>query len=92
MSNETIEETFDRWLEDEGDWIGVFENKALDSATCGQRCAIPFTQEGWDQAVVGKTSAPDMQVPPISGIGWKFILIGKCKTKDEVLVLLENPT
>lgn len=76
-----------RWLADGSTEIGVFENKALDSADCGRRVAIPFEKGAMDSAEIGKCRAPDM---PTIGAGWKYILVAKCSTVEDAERALEE--
>lgn len=86
MKGESNKQIFDRWLSDGQTCIGVFENKAMDSATAGMRTALSYELSQWDQLVVGKTTAPDSKF----GAGWKFLLVAKCKTTDEALKAMEG--
>jgi hypothetical protein len=78
---------FNRWLGEGDAWIGVFENHALDSADCGRRVALCFTEASFAQSELKKTHAPDHAS---IGLGWKYLLI--CKTHDaqEALDALES--
>jgi hypothetical protein len=67
-----------RWLADGRTEIGIFENKALDSADLGRRVAIPFEKGALDTAEIGLCRAPDM--PNL--IGWKYVLVAKCITVE----------
>lgn len=64
------------WL-DEGNIVGVFECKALDSVHAGTRFALPFDRAHDHDLVLGKTRAPDTTT---FGMGWKFLL--ELKTTD----------
>ena len=79
-----MENTFRRWLADGTSWIGVFENQALDSLNRGQRVALQFDDSFWDVANLG-SRCPDINVPPVNGIGWKWLLVAKCKTVAEAM-------
>ena len=79
-----MRETFERWLADGQSWIGVFENKALDSGDVGKRVAFVYDIADMDKAEVGKLRAPDSNV----GVGWKYILIAKATTVDQALALM----
>jgi hypothetical protein len=81
VHTENIMTVVDRWFDnaDPGDWVGVFENHALDSATLGMRIGFLYGIEAWEKAVIGQTHAPDSAM----GLGWKFILVAKCKTREE---------
>lgn len=67
-----------------GDWVGVFQNEALDSAQYGEKFAMFFDDRYWDGAKIGFTTMPDTK----ERIGWKYILRYKCKTLDEVVEAL----
>ena len=75
---EHAEERFKHHLADGETWIGIFENKALDSASTGHRVAVFFDMSQWDAAEIG-SRAPDTS----TFIGWKYQLIGKAKTVEE---------
>lgn len=73
-----------RWLADGRTEIGIFENKALDSADLGRRVAIAFEKGALDTAEIGFCRAPDMS----NFIGWKYVLVAKCGTVDEAMAEL----
>tara|TARA_Y100000310_G_scaffold218778_1_gene220087 strand:- start:5015 stop:5299 length:285 start_codon:yes stop_codon:yes gene_type:complete len=73
-------ERFEHHLADGETWIGIFENKALDSANAGHRVAMFFGMDQWDEADIGDR-APDMS----NFIGWKYQLVCKAKTVDEAM-------
>ena len=77
--------TFQRWLEDPTTWIGVFENKALDSADCGMRFALAFDVSNLDDATIGETRAPDTAM----GMGWRYLLVAKCASVEEVMEAMQ---
>ncbi len=79
-------EVFKRWLSEPGDWIGVFQNQALDSSLLGHKFALRFGVEQWDHAEIGKTRAPDTQF----GMGWKYILIAKCQTIESAVEAMKE--
>jgi hypothetical protein len=84
-----IEETVARWFADPDTWAGVFENQALDSATCGERCAFPFklSDGSFERAEVGKSHAPDGAT---IGLGWKYVLVAKCKFAEDAVAGLRG--
>lgn len=60
---------FWKWLK-RGDSIGVFQNMALDSASCGHRIFLPITPDEAASYKVGQTRAPDGSY----GMGWRYLL------------------
>jgi hypothetical protein len=78
--NETVAETYTRWLSDGETWIGVFENQDLGHRDMGRRIAIPYDRAQWEKAAIGKDRAPDHGS---IGLGWRYVLIAKCKTVEE---------
>lgn len=87
MNTETPREAVTRWLSDGDTWVGVFENKEL-GPSLGHRFALPFalSDGSFDKVEVGKSRAPDTRFY----IGWRYILVAKCKTVDEVMALIEE--
>ena len=79
---EHAEARFKHHLADGKTWIGIFENKALDSASAGHRIAMFYDTSQWDKASIGDR-APDM--PNQGFIGWKYVLVAKVKTVEEAL-------
>lgn len=81
--SETAREAVTRWLAEPDTWVGVFENHDLGHPNVGHCFAIPFrlSDGSFEQAEIGKTRAPDTSLY----IGWRYILIAKCKTVDEVM-------
>ncbi len=73
---------FEHHLADGETWIGIFENKALDSADAGRRIALFYDTAQWDKADIGDR-APDM--PSQGFIGWKYQLVHKAKTVDDAI-------
>ena len=71
---------FEHHLADGETWIGIFENRALDSADAGRRVAMFFGMDQWDATELG-SRAPDTP----SFIGWKYGLVVKAKTSEEAL-------
>ena len=80
--------TFARWMRNGDTWIGVFENAALDSADMGRKLALPFDTSLFDGAVIGKDHAPDTSI----GLGWKYILVAKCRSVEEALTAMDDET
>ena len=81
-----MQKTIEKWLVDGKTWVGIFENKALDSANLGERCGLPFDDEYFDEAEIGKMRMPDTK----TRIGWKYILIAKSRDIEEIIRLFEN--
>lgn len=79
--------TFERWLSDGESWIGCFENKDFGSRDMGSRVALCFDDSQWDAVELGGR-APDVNLSPINGIGWRWLLIAKTRAVDEVLDLV----
>lgn len=77
--------TFERWLSDGKTWVGVFENQAFDSAGFGDRFAVSFDMADFDKAKLGDR-APDTSM----GLGWKFALLGKARTVEEVFTFMDR--
>lgn len=63
-----------------GSIIGVFQNKALDSATCGQKLYMGFEPSQESLMTIGKSHAPDTRC----GMGWKYLLIAILHSEDEL--------
>lgn len=83
-----MKDTIDRWLADPDTWVGVFENADLGHRDIGLRCAFPFalSDGSFEKAEIGKTRAPDGRT---IGLGWRYILVAKCRTTDEVLAAMK---
>lgn len=81
----TAKDALTRWLSDDSSIVCVFQNQALDSSNAGQRIALCYDLALWDALEVGKTRAPDTTI----GTGWKYILVGKAKTVEEAITLME---
>jgi len=77
--------TFERWLSDGESWIGVFENKALDSGSAGTRIAGCFDKDQWEQANLGDRCPDGLTFAHNYGAGWKFLLVAKCTSIDEAM-------
>ena len=71
---------FTHHLADGETWIGIYENKALDSSNLGRRIALFFDLRDWDGAEIGDR-APD--TPQLTG--WKYLLVHKAKSTDEAV-------
>ena len=83
MENST--ERLIRWFTDPDTWVGVYENKELGHPDLGHRIAYPYTLESFDKAKIGDR-APDTR----QYIGWRYLLIAKCRTVEECLQHLEH--
>ena len=81
-----MRETIEKWLADGETWVGVFENKALDSASLGERCGLCFDNMCFEEAEIGKMRMPDTKIR----VGWRHILIAKSRDVDEIVNLIEN--
>lgn len=86
--DETIGQTFTRWLSDGSTWIGVFENKDLGHQELGRRVAFPYDMNMFGQATLNETRAPDH---PQIGLGGRYYLIAKCVLVAEALAALGAP-
>jgi len=75
------------WLASGDTWVGVFENHDLGHADRGRRVAMPFSMADYQRADIGSTHAPDM---PGIGLGWRYILIAKCRSADDALHVLDH--
>jgi hypothetical protein len=84
---ETVAQTFDRWLADGMTWIGVFENHDLGHRDRGRRVALPY-DAAQPIPQVGVTRAPDH---PSIGLGWRYILVAVCHSTPEALAALRWP-
>lgn len=84
IRSEDLRAKLESYLDDGETFIGVFENMAMDSARHGLRIAFPFDTAQWDDAVIGKTHAPD----PSFDLGWKYILISKTTDVTEAFRIL----
>ena len=71
-------------FEDPDTWVGVFENHDLGHSEIGRRIAFPFAMAQFEVGEIGKTRAPDTR----KLLGWRYILIAKCRTGDEAMVWL----
>lgn len=78
--DETMGETFARWLSDGSTWIGVFENQDLGHRDLGRRIALAYDDAFDDQAAIGKTHAPDRRE---TGPGWRYLLVAKLRDAGE---------
>ena len=76
-ARERAKARFEHHLADGETWIGIFENKALDSTGAGHQVAMFFDMSQWDTAVIGGR-APDTP-------GWKYLLVFKAKTVEDAL-------
>jgi len=77
-----IQQVFESWMQDGETWIGIFQNQAFDSGDFGQRVAMAFDNSQFEEAEVGKTTAPDNKA---GGLGWKYILVKKCRTAEAAM-------
>lgn len=82
LHTDDINETIDRWFReaDPGDWVGVFENHDLGHPDLGIKLGFVYGEDQWDGAKIGRTSGPDTKA---FGLGWRYLLIAKCRTPDE---------
>lgn len=74
-------ETVARWLHGHTT-VGVFQNKDLGHIEIGRKVAMPFDSDDFQKAKIGETRCPDN---PTIGLGWRYILIAKCDTLEEVV-------
>lgn len=74
------------WLRDGKTWIGVFQNQDLGHPQVGRRMALPFADDVYWTSTVGQTKAPDTVTV---GLGWRYVLIAKCRTVDEAQAALD---
>lgn len=73
-------ETLLRWFKDPDTWVGVYQNKDLTSPDVGRRIAYSFSVRDLDKVAIG-SAAPDTKFC----IGWRYRLIQKCGSYQEVL-------
>ena len=71
---------FEHHLADGTTWIGIYENKALDSARAGHRIALFYGLDQWDVTSIGDR-APDMR----GRVGWRYRLVHKARTVEDAL-------
>lgn len=76
---------FEAWLADGESWIGVFENNDLSSPYVGERVAMVFDTELYDDAEMGQR-APDL--PGL--IGWRYGLVAKCTTAKDAVAEMQK--
>lgn len=74
------EERFKHHLKDGRTWIGIYENKSLDSKNIGHRVGMFFDIDQWDKAKIGD------RAPDVDGfLGWKYTLVHKARTAEDAL-------
>jgi hypothetical protein len=81
-------ETVARWL-NIGTTVGVFQNKDLGHPDIGRKVAMPFDYDEFQTAEIGTTRCPDN---PTVGLGWRYILVAKCDTLQEVVDAMVEET
>lgn len=81
--------TIERWLADGDTWVGVFENRDLGHRDFGARCAFPFalSDGSFERAEIGRVHAPDGRM---IGLGWRYVLVAKCRDVESALEALEG--
>ena len=79
--NQEDQKKVDRWFADGKTWVGVFENKDLGHQNQGHRIGLPFDIARKSTAVLNHSHAPDGSY----GLGWRYILVAKCTTTQEVI-------
>jgi hypothetical protein len=89
MNKEQQQLKLEGWLADGDTWIGVFENHDLGHPQVGTRCAFPFSLSdgSFEMGRIGETRAPDGQ---FIGLGWRYILVAKCKEAGPALFELRH--
>ena len=86
--NETTEQRLARWFADGDTVVCVFENKDLGHYDIGRRIALPYTKAIAESVAIGTSRAPDSDV----GLGWRYILVGRAHSPEEVTALLDRET
>ena len=89
LTREQQKALIDGWFSDPDTWVGIFENHDLGHPQVGLRCAFPFriSDGSLDKAEVNKTRAPDGRT---IGLGWRYLLVAKCKDADATLIALRR--
>ena len=67
--------------------VGVFQNKDLGHPQVGRKVAIPYDYDDLQEAEIGKTTCHDTAE---LGLGWRYILIAKCQTLQEVVDAMQE--
>ena len=75
-----------RWLADGATTVCVFENKDLGSRNVGHRFAAPYAKADAEAMAIGASRGPDTSF----GLGWRYILIGRGNTVEEVERLMDK--
>lgn len=70
------------WLTDGVTWVGGFENADLGHHDIGNRVLLPFDDDVFDRAEIGRTTAPDGES---YGMGWRYLLRLKTRDADEAI-------
>ena len=83
--NETTEQRLARWFADGDTTVCVFENKDLGHSQVGRRIALPYSKADAEAMAIGTSRAPDITSV---GLGWRYILVGRARTPEEVTDLL----
>ena len=84
---ETTEQRLARWFADGDTTVCVFENKDLGHRDLGRRIALPYSKADAEAMAIGTSRAPDS---PHAGIGWRYILVGRAHSPEEVDALLKE--
>lgn len=79
-----------RWMELGETWIGIWENKALDSTMLGHRVAVPYDDSLWDRANIGDGGATEDMFRRLGFIPWQYRLQFKVRTVAEAVKILEG--
>ena len=90
MTTETVIEQLTR-LVDDGDLVGIYENKDLGHPDVGRRIAFVYNGPVICFAKIGETKCHDGE----HGLGWRYILIaveGDVDRATEIICRVDSPS